>query len=113
MAFIGILSFVFIGLTILNRISEGAFVSLAEVSIVNSLLAWREISVFGLFTLPVPNMTYITEGLPHLVQWDYSFFGGNASIIMYFLYSLSGALMFVLFGMIIGLLYQYFGRAKS
>lgn len=113
MVYVGILSFVFIGLTILNRIAEGAFVNLAEVATVNSLLVFREVSVFGLFTLPVPNMSYVTEGLPHLVQWDYSFFGGNAAIIMYFLYSLSAALGFLIFGMIIGLLYQYFGRAKS
>ena len=112
MQYIGFLSFVFIGLTILNRIAEGAFVNLAEVAVVNNLLVFREVSVFGLFTLPVPNMSYITEGLPHLVQWDYSFFGGNAAIIMYFLYSLTAALGFLLFSMIIGLLYQYFGRAS-
>jgi hypothetical protein len=58
-------------------------------------------------------MSYVTQGLPHLVGWDYGFLGGNAAIIMYFLCSLSAALMFVLFGMIIGLFYQYFGRAKS
>jgi hypothetical protein len=112
MTFVGILAFLFIGMTILNRIGEGMFGSLAEITTLNNLVVFREVSVFGLFTLPVPNMNYITQGLPHLVQWDYSFFGGSAALIQMFLYSLTVALGFVLFGMIIGLLYQYFGRAK-
>ncbi len=112
MEYIFSLSFIFTGLTLLNRVLGGAFVSAAEMSTMNAIIVLREVSVFGLFTLPVPNMSYITQGLPHLARWDYSFFGGNAQLIVLFLYSLTGALMFVLFGMIIGLLYQYFGRAK-
>lgn len=112
MNFVGVLGFIFIGMTILNRIMEGAFGSLGEIATINNIMVFREVSVFSLFTLPVPNMSYITEGLPHLVQWDYSFFGGNAAIIQMFLYSLTMALGFVLFGMIIGLLYQYFGKAQ-
>ncbi len=112
MAFIGVLTFLFAGMTILNNIMAGLFIDATSASMINNIMVFREVSVFGLFTLPIPNMSYITQGLPHLVQWDYSFFGGNAQLIVFFLHSLSGALMFLLFGMIIGLLYQYFGRAK-
>lgn len=111
MSMIGFLAFLFVGFSIINRICEGAFTNMAEVINLNDLLIFREVSVFGLFTLPVPNLSYITEGLPRLVRWDYSFFGGNAAIIQYFLYSLTAALSFLLFTLIIGLLYQYFGRA--
>jgi len=112
MHLIGFLTFVFVGMTLVNRVLEGAFTNMAEIGILNAVLVFREISVFGLFTIPVPNMSFITEGLPRLVRWDYSFFGGNAAIIQYFLYSLTAALAFLLFTLIIGLLYQYFGRAR-
>lgn len=112
MHLIGFLTFCFVGMTLVNRVMEGAFTNMAEINTLNALLVFREISVFGLFTIPVPNMSFITEGLPRLVRWDYSFFGGNAAIIQYFLYSLSAALSFLLFTLIIGLLYQYFGRAR-
>ena len=112
MHLIGFLMFIFIGMTMINRVLEGAFTNMAEMNILNAVLVFREISVFGLFTIPVPNMGFITQGLPRLVQWDYSFFGGNAAIIQYFLYSLTAALAFLLFTLIIGLLYQYFGRAR-
>jgi hypothetical protein len=113
MNLIGLLSFNFVGLTLINRVLEGQFIQTADVSILNAVLVFREISVFGLFTIPVPNMSFVTEGLPHLVRWDYSFFGGNAAIIAYFLYSLTAALQFLLFSLIIGLLYQYFGRTRG
>jgi hypothetical protein len=113
MQLIGWLTFSFAGMTLVNRVLEGQFVTAADVSVVNAVILFREVSVFGLFTLPVPNMGFITQGLPHLVKWDYSFFGGNAAIIQYFLYSITAALAFLLFSMIIGLLYNYFGRSRG
>jgi len=112
MQLIGFLSFCFAGLTIINRILEGTFITAADSTIVNSVLVFREVSVFGLFTLPIPNITYVTEGLAHLAKWDYSFFGSQSALIQYFLYSISNMLSFLLFTLIIGLLYQYFGRAR-
>lgn len=113
MQLVGFLSFVFIGLTIINRILEGSFIAAADAAIVNSVVVFREISVFGLFSLPVPNISFITEGLGHLAKWDYSFFGGDAAIIQYFLYSITAMLSFLIFTLIIGLLYNYFGRART
>jgi len=112
MQLIGFVSFVFLGLTLINRVLEGTFVAAADSSIVNSVLVFREVSVFGLFTLPVPNISFITDGLGHLAKWDYSFFGGNSAIIQYFLYSITAMVSFLLFTLVIGLLYQYFGRAR-
>jgi hypothetical protein len=109
---IGFVAFLFIGFTVINRICEGAFVDAADVGIINNVLIFKEVSVFNLFTLPVPNLSYITQGIPHLIKWDYSFFGGNAALIQYMLYSITAAISFLLFTLIIGLLYQYFGRAR-
>lgn len=112
MQLVGFLSFVFLGLTLINRVLEGTFIAAGDASIINSVMVFREISVFGLFTMPVPNMSFVTEGLGHLVKWDYSFFGGNAAIIQYFLYSITAMLSFLIFTVIIGLIYQYFSRTR-
>lgn len=112
MQLVGFLTFCLAGLTLVNRVLEGQFIIAADASIVNAVVVFREISVFGLFTLPVPNLTFITEGLAHLAKWDYSFFGGNAAIVQYFLYTLTAMMSFLIFTLILGLLYQYFGRSR-
>lgn len=111
-AFIGFLAFMFVGMTLLNRILEGAFIVAADVTLLNQLTVFRDLELFGLFSVPVPNLSFLTVGIPRLVKWDYSFFGGNAGIIQYFLYSITAALSFILFILVLGLLYQYFNRIR-
>jgi hypothetical protein len=110
MNLIGFLGTCFVGLTLINRVLEGQFILAADVSILNSVIAFKEVSVFNLFSIPVPNTTFITEGIPNLMNWNYSYFGGNAAILKYALYAVSGVVSFILFGMILGLLYNYFGK---
>lgn len=110
MHMIGFLVFVFAGMTMLNRITEGALIAADEIAIMNTLTITRDQTIFGLFTVPVINTDFFFTGIPKLVQWDYSFFGGNAAIFQYFLYSLTFALTFLLFTVIIGLVSQYFSR---
>ena len=108
--FIGFLSMVFVGLTMLNRVAAGAFVAAADITIVNTLTITREQTIWGLFTVPVINTDFFFVGIPRLVKWDYAFFGGNAAIFQYFLYSMTFALTFMLFALIVGLVSQYFSR---
>ena len=108
--FIGFLSFCFAGMTWLNRMLEGAFLSVADVSIMNSLTITHDQTIFGLFSVPVLNTDFFFVGIPRLVKWDYSFFGGNAAIFQYFLYSLTFALTFMLFITIVGLVSNFFAR---
>ena len=107
---IGFLAFCFVGMTTLNRILEGAFISASEVSIINTLTITHDQTIFGLFSVPVLNTDFFFVGIPRLVKWDYSFFGGNAALFQYFLYSMTFALSFVLFIAIVGMVSQYFGR---
>lgn len=107
--FIGFLGFIFVGMTLANRILEGAFISSSDVGILNQLTIFRDLSVFGLFTIPVPNLTFLT-GLYHLVKFDYSYFGGNAGLIQYFLYSLTLAFAVAAFFAIIAVLFSYYSR---
>ena len=108
--FIGFLAMVFAGMTMLNRLTEGLFIAAADITIGNTLTITRDQTIFGLFTVPVINTDFFFVGIPALVKWDYAFFGGNAAIFQYFLYSMTFALTFALFIIIIGLVSQYFSR---
>lgn len=107
---IGFLAFCFVGMTMLNRILEGAFITASDVGIINTLTITHNQSIFGLFNVPVINTDFFFIGIPRLVKWDYGFFGGNAALFQYFLYSLTFALSFLIFIIIIGLVAQYFAR---
>lgn len=109
-AFIGFLSFCFVGMTLINRVLEGSFIGSGDTSILNNLTIFRNITMFGTFTIPVPNVQFITEGIPHLVKWDYSFFGGSGGLIQYFFYSMTGAVSFGLFVLTIGVFSYYLSR---
>jgi len=107
--FVGFLAFCFVGMTMFNRILEGAFITASDVSIMNTLTLTRDVKI-AWFTLPVLNTDFFFVGIPRLVKWDYSFFGGSAAIFQYFLYSLTFALCFLLFTIIVGIIFQYFRR---
>ena len=81
MQLVGFLAFTYVGMTLINRIMEGRFITGADVGIINNLTVFQSYQIFGAFTVPVPNLLFLTEGLPRLVKWDYSFFGGGAQII--------------------------------
>ena len=97
-------------MTLLNRILEGLFITASDVGIINTLTLTRSQEVFGLFTMPVINTDFFFVGIPRLVKWDYSFFGGNAAIFQYLLYTLTFALTFLLFALLVGLVSQFFAR---
>src|SRR3990167_2211248 len=101
MPLIGFLSFCFLGFTLLNRILEGALQSSSDAAIFSTLYIFRPVNL-GLFTMPVPNLSFFTTGIPALLKWDYSFLGGNAGIITYFLYAVTTMVAFILFGLVIG-----------
>jgi len=103
-ALVGFLSFCFVGMTLINRILEGQFITGSDVAILNQMSIWGSLDL-GFFSIPVPNVTYIT-GLFHLVSWDYSFFGGNAQIIQFFLYTLTFALSVAFLLIIVGILWN-------
>jgi len=105
---VGFLSMSWVGLTAYNRFLEGAVITLIDVGHLNDLRIMTKVQV-GIFSIPVPNLNFM-EGIIRLVKWDYSFFGGDAQIFTFFMYAVSFALGFMLFMMIIGLLYNYFGK---
>lgn len=109
---IGFLAMAWVGMTTINRIIEGQFITSSETEYLNAVMFTQEFELFGMFKIPVLNIQFFTEGIPRLVQWDYSFFGGNAQIFQYLLYSLTALLAFILFTLIIGMMYNFFSRLR-
>jgi len=107
---LGFLSTSFVGMTIVNRVLEGAFITSSDVGILNTMAITQKVDV-GLFSIPVLNLSFF-KGITRLVLWDYSFFGGNAQLIQFFLYSFTFVVTFILFTIIIGLLYNAFSRLR-
>ncbi len=110
MQMIGFLSMVFVGMTLLNRFIEGRYIVASDVANMNTLTITHSQSIAGYFSIPILNTDFFFTGIPRLVKWDFSFFGGNASIIQFFLYSFTFALTFMLFLVIIGMAFQFLSR---
>jgi len=107
---VGFLATAFVGMTIINRVLEGAFITASDVGILNTMAITKKVDV-GLFSIPVLNLDFF-KGITRLALWDYSFFGGNAQIIQFFLYSFTFVMSFILFTIIIGLLFNAFSRLR-
>lgn len=105
---IGFLAQSWIGLTVINKILEGNFIGSTETAWINNFAFTQDFKLFNLFSVPVLNLDFFTKGIPSLLRWDYSFFGGNAQMFQYLLYSLTAVVTFVIFTIIIGLLYNFF-----
>ena len=110
MALIGVLGFSFVGMTMINLVLGGQFMSSSDVGIMNQMTFTQRVDV-GLFSVPIPNLSF-WNGISHLVKWDYSFFGGNAELITFFFYSLTFVVAFMLFTLVVGLLYNAFSRVR-
>jgi hypothetical protein len=111
-AFIGFLAFCFVGMTLINRVLEGAFITAGDMSVFNNLTIFRDMQIFGTFSIPTPNIAFITEGLPRLVKWDLSYFGGSGAFFQYFFYSLTAAMAFGLFVLMISAAIYSFNRTR-
>ncbi len=108
----GFLTMSFVGMTLINRMLEGRMLQTTDIDIINRVSVFTPFAVGGWFTLPVPNVGFLTSGLPALVRWDYSFFGGNVQLIQYLLYSVSATVLFILFLAAIGAAYNIFSRSR-
>lgn len=103
----GFLGTCFVGLTLINRWVEGSMMSADETVVINSLMFTKPIQI-GSFSMPIINLDFFTVGIPRLLKWDYVFFGGNAQIFQYFLYSITAVVSFIIFVVTLGLMTSYF-----
>lgn len=89
---------------LISHVLAGTYFGSDESSVYNTLTVIRMYNVADLFTIPWLNFDFFTVGLPRLIDWDYSFFGGEAEIIRYFLYAISMGIVFGLLPIVVGAL---------
>lgn len=89
---------------------EGTYFGVQEVSIMNSLAVFRTTEVFGLWTVPMLNLDFFTQGMPRLLMWDYSFLTGGYAIFKWFLYVLSIGAVWGLATVFLGVIQRLFAR---
>ncbi len=106
--FIMFIMFAFIGTTLISRFLEGAYFSSTDIEILNQLTVFRDVQVLGLFSIPTLNLSFFTQGLPHLLMWDYPFFTGTWAMARYFLYVLSVGVVWGILIVFVGVLSQRF-----
>lgn len=106
----GFLVSTFIGMTVINNVLKGAIISTTDLSIVNNFLAFIPWQV-GVFTIPVPNIAFLTNAIPALLNWDeYGMFLGNTQFLTYLMYSFTAVVTYILFGLSIGTVSRLFSR---
>ncbi len=108
--FIMFIMFAFVGITLMSRMLEGAYFSSTDIAIMNQLTVFRDVQVLGLFSIPTLNLEFFTQGLPHLLMWDYPFFEGTWALARYFFYVLSVGVIWGILIIFVGVLSQRFGR---
>jgi len=101
-----------LGLMVINNILEGVILTSTDKDMMNNFLIFQPWNVSNLFTLPVPSVSFLTKGIPALMQWDYTAFGGGAQIFTYLLYSVSGVFAFIFFTVAMGAAANMFFRSR-
>lgn len=103
----------FLHMTLINRVLEGQFITSNDMGVVNQLAVFRQITLFGYIPVPIPNLNMLLGGVGRLINFDYSYFGGQAGFFQYALYSVSFGIMFLLFVIIIGgLISNFLNRVR-
>jgi hypothetical protein len=101
---VGFLGTVYLGLTLICNVIGGAFMTAVDISHMQNLGITQTIHI-GWFSLPVPNMSFISGVMRMLDFKEYNnvLFTGNAEIIYYLLATISFMVAFALFITIIGI----------
>ena len=93
-----------------SRIIDGAFFTTADAAIFDTLTVIRSYNVWGLFTIPWLNPDFFIVGIPKLVAWDFSFFGGDYEIFKYLFYVVSIGVAWGFFVATVTILMQFLRR---
>jgi len=101
---VGFLGTVYIGLTLICRMLEGAFMTAADIAHMQDLGITQAINI-GWFSLTVPNINFISGLMKMLDFKEYNqvLFAGNAQILYYFLTTISFMVAFTFFITIISI----------
>jgi hypothetical protein len=91
----GFLISLFVVFTQINRVIGGVFLNSYDATMIKRIAMFTTTNIYGL-DIMTPNLGYF-DGLGNLFNLNYTFFGGNADMLLFLIYSITGAAALILF----------------
>lgn len=99
--------------TLISMTFGGGWFGSTDITSINAIAGFRDATIMGSWSVPVPNIDFVTSGLAALVKWDFAFFEGGASLLRWFFVTTIGAgVMWGLFSVVIYTISGLFPRLR-
>lgn len=96
------LGFIFLAGTIISLTFSGQWLGPNDVGVLNALTPLTNVSVFGIWSLAVPNLNFFITGFKALTMFDFAFFSGEMGLLQwFFMFTIGAATVWGIFTIII------------
>lgn len=97
--------------TLISLTYAGVGLGSEEVEFINAVAVFKQANILGIWSVPVPNITFFTIGLRALLNADFAFFGGFMQLLQWFFYTVIGlGVMWGVFSVILVVISGLFRR---
>lgn len=98
--------------TIISLSYAGVGLGSEEVEFANSFSAFKQANILGVWSIPIPNVTFFFTGVRALISMDFAFFTGGMVVLQWILYLVLGlGLTWGIFTIVLGVINGLFRRA--
>lgn len=73
--------------TIISLTYGGVGLGDEEVAFINSITVFKQANILGVWSVPIPNITFFTTGAKALLNLDFAFFNDGMLILQWILYA--------------------------
>jgi len=99
------------GGTLIGLTSGGNWLDSSDLSTINSMSVFKDASLFGTWSVTVPNVDFFFTGMKSLMMFDFAFFTGGLQIFQWFLVLTIGlGALWGLYTVVIGIVQGVFSR---
>lgn len=85
------LGFIFMAGLLISLTFAGGWLSSTDLGVMNSMSGFVSAKILGIWSIPVPNVNFVTVGIAALLKMDFAFFGGPMAILQWFFIATIGA----------------------
>lgn len=105
------LGLIFAAGTMVSLTFGGAWLGADDLAIANSLTVFKDATLFGVWSITVPNIDFFFTGIKSLMMMDFAFFTGPLELVQwFFLLVFSLGALWGLYVIIIGVAQSALGR---
>lgn len=99
------------GGTLISVTFAGDWLGASDLSTINSMSVFKDASLFGMWSVTVPNVDFFFTGMKSLMMFDFGFFNGGLQLFQWFLVLTIGlGALWGLYTVIIGIVQGVFSR---